>query len=155
MSNFPTGTSLSIGDFTFPDPDNLITLFAKTAGNVTTNCTFFTSDGTPYQVPSGKSLFVKCGIVLETQPNNTGVASILYSDNNVGFLSSSAFTNPKYVGGDVAAFHISLNYVALAAPFPFSIDAKGFQVPTGKYVGVYNNGSGSGVTNYQLFGYEK
>lgn len=150
----PVGTlgaapSLTVGNMTFTDLDNLIVLFAW--GSDTT-MTFRKINGSSapsagYQVTAGKTLYIYAGKSLS---NSAGSGPALFqSDNDVGYNSATALTNQVNVMGDA-------NGKPLPNPVAYTYGenawGKGFPVQATKYVSAKNNA----LTNQgiYLFGYE-
>jgi|SRR5579885_663857 len=105
--------------------------------------------GAGYQVPAGKTFRV-----FAMRWTNTGVVAgsawrLLYSDNDVGIASATAYVNPVYPGGSST---LGLMFRAdTAGDFekPFLFD-----VPAGKFPGLQNNTANALSGTFELIGYE-
>jgi hypothetical protein len=155
----PIGTlgtlpSLTVGNQIFTDRltnANFMMLFCSVGA--LTSCTFRTGNGgAGHQVAAGKTLYIYAYkvIFIEAATGSGNTGQLLYSSNDVGFNTSTAFSGAVYLNGN------STNGLGI---FPYNAQggasAEGpmnFQVPSGNYVGVYNN-SGVGTT-FEVFGYE-
>lgn len=150
----PTIPSLTIGPRVFTDVKNLITLTGFVNGTTTVNTTMRQLNGSAGYTPSGAKAFRILAIRLQMQLSavTSGVAGqVLYSDNDVGLNTASAFTNPKYPGNSASSAYVGCQSV-LTNTFEAAYD---FLVLNGKFPG-WTSGSSAYLTQQIFFyGYEE
>lgn len=140
---------LEVGGRVFTDLTNLIILRAKTTSG--TNSSFRTSGGSGgYQVTTGKTLTIRT----IRQFQDAAVSnpwSLLYSDNDMGFATATAPTNPIYSYGQTSTSTPFVNSSAGATgERQFHTN---FAVPATKYVGV-TAAEATATKDYEAYGYE-
>jgi hypothetical protein len=139
---FPTGPSLNVGGFTFTDFTNTLQICtgttAATHGGTFRLSTTVTATG---YTPSGGKAFRIRMLSVQNQLAGTGYAGFLgYADNDVGFDSASAQTNPKYFTGQSGAASIAVASGIGTTYFPVN-----FLIPNTKYGFMYQTSSSSDV----------
>lgn len=153
----PIGTignvdSLTVGGVTFVDLTNLIVVGAAWQNSTGTKSSTLRKPGgtAGYQVTSGKTLTLRAWHMAwhdVTAAANDSVI-FLYSDNDIGFDSATAFTNPVYMFGTSSRSTANHAVVANTQDGPLF-----FPVAATKYAGLSPN-----VTNVSgsilAFGYE-
>lgn len=116
--------------------------------------TFRQPNGTSgYAVPGGQTLTI-IGVQIHAAVGSSAQLGLVYSDNDVGFNSTTAFTNPVYQFGDAnfSFFRnpgVTANGLAPGMPQSF---ATYFQVPTGKYPGINHTGAGGNSIHITIYG---
>lgn len=150
----PAIPSLTIAGRVFTDLENLIILKGYAEGTTNVRGTARKQNASAgYQVPTGKKFVIKAA---RLQVNNSAAnanfaALIAYADNDVGIGSSTAFTNAVYVGG-------STNTAAFGAMNALSNTIQeffhNFEVPAGKYIGVWALASATNYIGVEIYGYE-
>lgn len=159
----PIGTlgtipTLTVGGRVFTDLDNLITLVAQEGASATSqNCTFRKVGVTGgYVVPAlttFKLIAIKIVSVTATAgANANGNLDILYADNDVGFGTNTAFTNPVYLGGDSSSVVRFQSLIATGQSSEFVIN---FDIPAGKYPAIAGQFAVTGQEDMVIaYGYE-
>lgn len=154
----PIGTlgtidTLTVGGRVFTDLTNLIILGMANGGGF--NSTFRKQyptnvTGAGYQVTGGKSLTLWAAQILALGADNI---QILYSDNDVGLSSGTAFTNPVYPHGNTGYYiWSSTGGVNIATSFKAWHDINmHFVIPAAKYVSCI---IGTNTTAANVYGYE-
>ncbi len=150
MNNSQPGMrpSLTIGGRTFTDLSNLKIL--KTYCNGNNLATARAPNGTAGYTPSGSKAFRILAVEYQSIATTSATPTLCYSDNDLGFNSAGAFTNPVYEHG------ASSDYIGFTDGDINGINAKqaiqtNFLVPNGKYVGVV----GAAATVCWIYGYEE
>lgn len=147
----PTQPTMTIGGRVFTDLTNLITLECSASGLTNVNCTFRKAFSGSGYTPSGGTAF-KCAAMRIQSDSTTALSGkVLYADNDVGFITSTAFTNPVYVNGNsstVGSFLDAAQYLGQVMELGCN-----FIIPNGKYPGVISGGNQ--VLHVEMFGYEQ
>lgn len=140
--------SITVGGRVLTDLTNLITLIASVDG-ANNHCTFRKPNGTSgYQVPGGK-VFTVLGIRMEIG-NAADAFDMGYSDNDAGFATTTAFTNPVFFA-DAGAINQHAPAQTVLPIFEMNYGI-GFQVLAAKYLFF---ASGATMSNYVIaYGYE-
>lgn len=146
----PIGTlgtipTITVGGMVFTDLSTLIVL-GTLAGSGNRGTFRNTAASSGYSVTSGKTLTIWAIDIVSTQPTSDIEVTLAYSDNDVGFASATAFTNPVYEFGATNQFH------GLAPAYGSRGSwATKFPVPAAKYPGVLNS---NGQASIYAYGYE-
>ena len=92
---------IQVGNVVFTDLDNLICLIGSASGAADRYSTLrkTTVPGAVYQVPSGKTFYVRAVSIWVFTASAGQQISILYGDNDVGQNVAGAPTNAVYPGG--------------------------------------------------------
>lgn len=150
----PAIPSLTVAGRVFTDVENLIHVRGFAVGTTNVRCSLRKITGTAgYQVPVGKKFVVRAVRCVSTVSATSAdfMFLLVYSDNDVGVSSSTAFTNPIYAGG-------SSNIASLGSLSEIKDDVQefvtGFEVPAGKYVGMQVLATAANYVAVDLFGYE-
>lgn len=152
MANIISGSlvaNIQIGGRTHVNIPNLKKLYCRVAGVGSGNSTFRTGTfGTSagYQVPTGKAFKPKFLRIIPLVASDQ-FSTLLYSDNDVGNASNTAFTNGQSYGGAP-----NIYIVTLTAPFEIAFDDNA-SVPASKYIGIQSTGS-TLVAQLHLYGEE-
>lgn len=147
----PAVPSLTIGGRVFTDvSSSLIVLYGNSVGGgALTNCGLRLGNGTAaYQVTAGKTLQIRAVKIMTSVTAANSGCTFLYCDNDIGYRSNTAPTNPIYFGGSVSNFMGDGPFVA----GQFTESAINFNIPATKFAGIITNGAG--VYYYQFYGYE-
>lgn len=150
----PIGTlgtidTLQIGGRIFTDLTNLIVLFSSV--NSGTHATFlktYPTQGTSgYSVTGGKTLTVQA-IQLFSQ-TAVNAFNLLYNDIDVGFDSSTSFTNPVYFTSGSSSQNASIPNIFSASVTQNQFYYPFWRTPAGKFPSI----SWSSSNNQSAFGY--
>lgn len=140
--------TLEVAGRTFTDLLNLIILkyYVTTSGSRSTGRK--PSSTTGYQVTSGKTLKQYAWALAQ---NNTGSNSLMiaYNDADIGFATSTAFTNPVYESGDINAV-----WNVAASQFTFVSFPTDFGVVAQKYSSVQGSGGANAGSIIYSYGHE-
>lgn len=150
----PAIPTLTVGGQVFTDLKNLKVLVGGFAGAANGNCTFRLPSGNSGYTPSGSNKFRFLAIqivAISVAPGS--FAQICYSDNDVGFVTNTAFTNQINPGADVRGGFFCSSSSVSTSTFSYEI-AVNFLVPNGKYPGISNNASAFNCA-IRAFGYEE
>lgn len=141
--------SITVGGRVFTDLTNIITLIGVcTAG--TGNSSLRLLNGTAgYPVTTAKTLKILAIAVQILGTGATDSFGLGYSDNDVGFGTATAPTNPVYVGG--AAINQYTPAGSLQSLYEFNYGG-GFSIPAAKFVLIQN--AGSSQISVTAYGYE-
>lgn len=138
-----TRPCLVVGGRVFTDLTNLITLMGQltTAGR---NTTMGRTGNTGYQITTAKTYTIEALVVAGATSNAILVS---YSDNNVGWNSATALTNPVYLANNNSG-----SYLRYSGNAPAGTDVwhPYFAVPASKYVNWSNSADSLGL----CYGYE-
>lgn len=148
----PALPSITVGGRVFTDLKNLIVL--RTAitnvGGATNGTGRLNTGSAGYQVTAGKTLKIKAVRAFGQTFTAAGGFYVCYSDNDVGVVSTTAFTNAKY-SGNSSSLAICLNVNAIGVWYETAFD---FDVPATKYAGAQqSSGTYQGMIEY--YGYEE
>lgn len=148
VSNSGAVPSLTVGGRVFTDLANLITLECFHTSGGSANSTFRVPGGAAgYQVPAGKTLRLWAASMM-CNAASSGSPALLYSDNDVGQQTATAYTNPSYkAGADAVPFLYSEG--ALTSPVERGMN---WTIPTGKYVGMKVTGN-TNTIQMTVYGY--
>lgn len=159
MSNDVVGTlgvadKLTVGGRDIYDLTNLIRLVCYT-GTANTNGTFRLQNGSAgYQVTALKTLTI---VALRLQTYSAAINplgfQLVQTDNDVGFASGTAFTNPVYEGRDSGLFPYTINVGSATNITYFNDFPTNFTVAAGKYLSCVPNSGGALITQV-AWGYE-
>lgn len=159
MSSFPGGPTLQIDGRVYTDLTNLLEFNAHIdTGN--NNCSARASNASAgYAVTALKSLTVtsiRLNWLVAFANAGLDTVTIGYSDNDVGYGTNTAPTNPVYIFGknNQTGGLTTTGLLSLASPpdLKREISFK-FVIPAGKYI-LIQASSGVATVNMQLFGYE-
>lgn len=149
-----TVETLTVGGRVLKDLTNLIRLVCYT-GVANTNGTFRLQNGSAgYAVTALKTLTI-VGLRLQTYtsaPSPLGF-QLVQTDNDVGFASGTAFTNPVYEGRDSGLFPYTINVGSAANITYFNEFPSNFTVAAGKYLSCVPH-SGGAIITATAWGYE-
>lgn len=151
----PAIPTLTVGGRVFTDLNNLLIVTGYCLGTTNVNTSMRKAGGSSgYQVPASKSFRIlaaqiECG---QTTAGSNILGYVLYADNDVGVNSSSAFTNPIYMGGTQLAGVLGTG-ASLAGVQQYTVNID-FSVPTGKYPAFFNGSTATNNTTVRYFGYE-
>lgn len=141
--------TLTIAGRVFSDTKNLKILRGNIGSNTNRYTTTRISSGSGgYQVPVGYQLRV-LAVRIDTVTGAAGSnLTILYSDNDQGIGTTTAPTNPVYMGGAAGSSYITGGITA-AGEKETPVD---FVIPAGKYLGF--DGQGNSIScQVQAYGY--
>lgn len=155
IGNLGTIPSLTVGGVVFTDLSAaLIVLYGSVATTTRYTTLRRTTATAGYQTTSGKTLTIRaCKITYISLTGNPTI-NLLYGDTDVGLNSSSAPTNPVYLGGDSSSSCGVLGGSSGAASGPVSYGetAPFFNTPSTKYSAMFLNIEAT--TNMLAYGYE-
>lgn len=144
--------ALSIGGRVFTDLANLKIL--RTAitnvGGATNGSGRLNTGSAGYQVTAGKTLKVKAVRCFGQTFTAAGIFYICYSDNDVGLVSTTAFTNATYSGNNTS-LAVSLSVNAGGIWYETAYD---FDIPAQKYPGA-QLATGTYQAMVEFYGYEE
>lgn len=127
-------SSLIVGGRVFTEVDQLINLVGYQSGATNIRATFRKTNGSAgYEVPVGKSFRVMAWEYNNQDQNVADGLALCYTDNDVGINTSTAFTNPVWLGGDASAAAVSTRGVQKPA-LQNQSGAIEFLVPAGKFI---------------------
>jgi hypothetical protein len=143
--------TLTIGGRVFTDLTNLIRLNFQT-GAANNFCTMRLSNGTSgYQVPVGKTLRI-AAIEWSISAAASAFVDLHYSDNDLGFASATARTNPVLNSGVTDATAAGVQGITTAAAGSYYTKQCDFTVPAQKYPGIQDGNNTSGLSG-TAYGY--
>ena len=141
--------SLTIGGLVLTDLENLITLVGATAAaGANTVLSFRLPNGTAgYTVPANKK-FVAKAVKIWTRDATVMFPILFYCDNDLGMGSTTAPTNPVYMGGSSNATFTTV----LTVGGNIELSQLNFEIPVGKYISLSDGAAGAGLSCL-LYGY--
>lgn len=143
--------SLTVGGYVFTRLNDLIVLYGQGGGAGSNSAFRRPNTSAGYQVPVGKIL-VLYAFRAFSDGGTDGRFNPVYADNDVGFKTSTGFTNPVWYVG--MAGNDNLMWTRSTVSGEVFEGPLFFEIPENKYPSM-SSGSGSFVVNCQVFGYLK
>lgn len=149
-SNRPT---LEVGGRVFTDLSTLKTIATLNGGASGSQSNFRLMTGSSGYTPSGSTALKVKAMKITPETGSTGLVDLVYSDNDVGLSTTTAFTNPVRVCG-TSNFHFVSPAFSSTQSFQNTEYPMEWTVPNAKYAGIGGPGAGVIVVAF-LYGYEE